>query len=44
MVVPQDPRQVDHVPGTKPKISRSKRQSMLKNPSQVQDQEGGKYE
>ena len=41
-MVPQDPRQVGHMPETKPEMSRLERQPMLKNPPQVQDREGGK--
>ena len=41
-VVPQDPRQAGHMPETEPEMSRLERQPMLKNPSQVQDREGGK--
>ena len=38
--MPQDPR--GHMPGTDLEMSCLERQSMSKNPPQVQDREGGK--
>ena len=43
-MVPQDPGQVSHVSGTKLEISRLERQPMLKNPPQIKDKKGEKYQ
>ena len=40
--MPQDLRQAGHMLEIEPEISHLERQPMLKNPSQVQDREGGK--
>ena len=43
-MVPQDPGQVSHVSGTKLEISHLERQPMLKNPPQIKDKKGEKYQ
>ena len=41
-MVPQDPRQVGHMPMIELEMSCLERYLMSKNPPQVQDREGGK--